>query len=186
MPTAHPSSPTGLQQRQARALAFDLDAASLNSLREALPEWRIDVVRGATAASLTPDWYPGAADLLVVQAREELAETLGLCRFLAFCGVFSTDSREEPAEPLGLHRSQPNHAARPDAPLLVLVSPGQNSIVTALLGTGATHCLVLPIHAKDVASLLAHPRNGDQPGRHTLNLQNAQREDQWRDNGGQG
>jgi len=42
-----------------RAIAFDLDAASLTSLREALPVWKIEVVHGATAASLatvgTPD-----------------------------------------------------------------------------------------------------------------------------------
>jgi hypothetical protein len=55
---------------QLRAVAFDLDAASLSGLREALPEWEIEVVNGATAASLTHDWNHGAADLLVVQARE--------------------------------------------------------------------------------------------------------------------
>jgi hypothetical protein len=29
-------------------------------------------------------------------------------------------------------------------------------------------------------------RQGNQPGRHTLNLDPAQREDHWRDDGGQG
>jgi hypothetical protein len=76
-----------------RAVTFDADAASLASLREALPGWEIEVVNGATAASLDHDWNPGAADLLVVTAREEVAETLGLCRFLAFSGGFSEDSR---------------------------------------------------------------------------------------------
>jgi hypothetical protein len=71
---------TDLEERHARRLrtvAFDLDAASLTSLREALPEWEIEVANGATAASLVQDWDPGAADLLVVNAREEVAETLG-------------------------------------------------------------------------------------------------------------
>src|SRR5437588_10656130 len=34
---------------RSRAVAFDLDAASLSSLREALPAWEIEVVSGATA-----------------------------------------------------------------------------------------------------------------------------------------
>src|SRR5262245_59687314 len=51
-----------------RAVAFDLDAASLSSLREALPGWAVHLVNGATAASLSPDWNPGPADLLVVNA----------------------------------------------------------------------------------------------------------------------
>jgi hypothetical protein len=55
-----------------KAIAFDLDAASLLSLREALPGWEVVVVRGATAASLAQEWDPGAAGLLVVKAREQV------------------------------------------------------------------------------------------------------------------
>src|SRR4051812_14173040 len=40
-----------LMTHRLRAVAFDVDAASLISLREALPEWEIEVVNGATAAS---------------------------------------------------------------------------------------------------------------------------------------
>jgi hypothetical protein len=108
-----------------KAVAFDLDAASLSSLREALPGWEVGVVNGATAASLSHDGNPGAADLLVVKAREEVAETVGLCRFLVFCGVVSTDSREEVAEARERHGSQQDQARRAGAPLLVLVPPGQ-------------------------------------------------------------
>jgi DNA-binding NarL/FixJ family response regulator len=169
-----------------RAVVFDLDAASLVSLREALPEWEIEVVNGATAASLTDHWNPGAADLLVVKARAEVIETLGLCRFLVFCGVFSTDAREEAAEGLGLHRNGQNQTRRADAPLLVLVSSGQESLVRAALEAGADACLVLPLHAKEVASMLARVRQGNRPGRHTLSLDPAQPEDPWRDHGGQG
>jgi DNA-binding NarL/FixJ family response regulator len=163
-----------------------LDAASLISLREALPEWEIEVVNGATAASLTPDWDPGAADLLVVQARAEVAETLGLCRFLVFTGGFSTESRAEVAETLGVHGSRQNQARRTNAPLLVLVPSGQEAFVRAALEAGADSCLVLPVHAKEVASMLARAHAGNQPGRHTLNLDQAQCEDRWRDDGGQG
>ena len=70
--------------KRSKAVAFDLDATSLFSLREALPDWEIEVVRGATADSLAVDWNPGATDLLVVKAREKVAETIGLCRFLVF------------------------------------------------------------------------------------------------------
>jgi DNA-binding NarL/FixJ family response regulator len=170
---------------QLKAVAFDLDAASLISLREALPEWEIEVVNGATAASLTDDWNPGAVDLLIVKARAEVAETLGLCRFLV-CGVISTDSREEVTETLRWHRSRQNQARRADAALLVLVPSGQESLARAALEAGAAGCLVLPVHAKQVASMLARVRQGNRPGRHTLNLDPAQCEDPWRDHGGQG
>lgn len=172
--------------RRLTAVAFDLDAASLLSLREALPEWEIRVVNGATAASLPSDWNPGVADLLVVKACDEVAETLGLCRFLVTCSVFSTDSREQEAEPSRLSGSRQNQAPRPDAPLLVLVPPEQDALVTAALEAGAASCLILPVHAKQVAAMLAHVRQGNQPGRHTLNLEPAQSEDRWRDDGGQG
>jgi hypothetical protein len=45
---------------------------------------------------------------------------------------------------------------------------------------------MLPINAKEVASMLVHARAGNQPGRHTDNLEGAQSEDRWRDDGGQG
>jgi DNA-binding response OmpR family regulator len=144
------------------AVAYDLDAASLISLREALSGWEIEVVNGATIRSLTRDWNPGTADLLVVTARDQVAETLGLCRGL---------------------RSQ---AGRAHTSLLVLVSSGQEAVVRAVLEAGADSCLVLPVHAKQVVSMLARVRQGNRPGRHTLNLDRAQAEDLWRDDGGQG
>ena len=141
-----------------RAIAFDLDAASLISLQEALPEWKIEVVNGATAASLTRDWNPGAADLLVVKALEDVAETLKLCRFLVFCGVFSTEARQEAAQ----NRVRQNQALRPDAPLLVLVpSEHEEPLMRAALEAGAAGCLVMPFHAGEVANMLACVRQGE-------------------------
>ncbi len=169
-----------------RAVAFDVDAASLIALGKAFPEWEVEVVNGATAASLTRDWDPGAADLLVVKGRGETEETLGLCRFLVFCSAFSTDFREVVAESLGRHEGLQDRAPRADAPLLVLVSSGQEPFVRAVIEAGATSCLVLPVHAKEVVTMLARARQGNRPGRHTLNLDRAQREDPWRDDGGQG
>ncbi len=169
-----------------KAIAFDLDPASLLSLRGALPGWDIVVVLGATAASLAHDWHPGAAGLLVVSAREPVAETLRLCRFLVSCGEFSTDSRGEMVATSGRHGNRQDQPRRADAPLLVLVPPGQNSLVRAALEAGADSCLVLPVHAKEMASVLARGERGNQPGRHTLDLDRAQAEDRWRDDGGQG
>lgn len=169
-----------------KAVAFDLDTASLNSIREGLPDWEIEVASGATAASLADEWDPGAADLLVVKARKDVAETLRLCRFLAFAGGFSTESREGMTEPVGPRGGAQTQGRRPDAPLLVLVPPEQESLVRALLEAGADSCLVLPINAKEVASMLVRARQGNQPGRHTLDLECAQTEDRWRDDGGQG
>jgi DNA-binding NarL/FixJ family response regulator len=168
------------------AVAFDVDPASLVSLRVALPDWEIEVVHGATSASLALGWNPGAADLLVLQAGAEVVETLGLCRFLVSCGVFATDCRQAVPRTAELHRSRQCQAPPAGAPLLVLVPPGQELLVRAALEAGAESCLVLPIHAQEVASMLAQVRQGNQPGRHTLDLDRAQREDRWRDDGGQG
>jgi len=177
---------------QAKAIAFDVDRASLLSLRKALPDSTIEVVNGATAASLTRDWNPGTVDLVVVKARKEVAQTLELCRFLVSCGVLGksapvvTDSQEETPKTLGLHRRRRNVGRRAHSPLLVLVSPSRKSIVKDVLKAGAHSCLMLPIDAKDVASMLVHAQAGNQPGRHTLDLEGAQTEDRWRDDGGEG
>jgi hypothetical protein len=169
-----------------RAIAFDLEPASLTSLRLALPEWEIELVNGATAGSLTHDWNPGAADLLVVRAGEDAAETLALCRFLVFCNDFSTDSREDEAQTTGPPGSRQNQERRANAPLLLLVPAGEEALVRAALEAGVDTCLVLPIHTKEVASMIARVQHCNQPGRHTLNLDPAQIEDRWRDDGGQG
>ena len=177
---------------QSKIVAFDVDQASLISLRSALPDTLIEVVNGATAASLTRDWNPGTVDLVVVKAREQVAETLELCRFLVSCGVLAkdapavTDSQEEMPKTLGLHRRRQNVGRRPHSPLLVLVPPNRKNIVKDVLKAGAHSCLMLPINASDVAGMLLHAQAGNQPGRHTRNLERAQTEDRWRDDGGQG
>lgn len=145
-----------------KAIAFDVDPPSLLSLRAALPDWEIEAVQVANAASLTEDWNLGAAGLLVLGARKDVTETLDLCR--------------------GLRKQ----AGRALTPLLVLVSPAQPDLVQDALKAGANSCLVLPIHAKEVASMLVHVGAGNQPGRHTRDPDRAQREDRWRDDGGQG
>jgi hypothetical protein len=174
------------------ALAFDVDQASLLTLRKALPGCAIEAINGATVASLGRDWNPGTVDLFVVNAGTEVAETLALCRFLVTSGVLArnpqeaTDTEDELPKTLGLHRSRQHRGRRPHSPLLVLVPPGRTGIVTAVLELGAHSCLTLPINAKDVASMLVHAQAGNHPGRHTLDLERAQIEDRWRDDGGQG
>jgi PleD family two-component response regulator len=167
-----------------RAVAFDLDAPSLASLRKALPEWKIDWIDDATAASIAGVWKPGAPDLLVVSAREEVTETLALCRVLVSCGAAPTNSRGKSEE--NRHGSAQEKARQVGAPLIVLVSPGQERLVMAVLKAGADSCLMLPVHAKELARMVARGRRRERPGRHTLSLQQAQRDDRWQDNGGQG
>lgn len=169
--------PEGLAGLPAKAIAFDVDLASLASLRLALPGWEIEMIRGATPASLVYPWAPGKVGLLVVGVRN-VSDSLGLCRFLAYCIASSRDSRPQAA--------QTPASARLDASLLVLMPADQRDFVTAMLTAGAHSCLMLPIHAKDVATMLVRAQQGNQPGRHTLNLERAQKEDPWRDNGGQG
>lgn len=171
---------------RSRAIAFDVDAASLVSLREALPGWEVEEVTGATAASLgRQDWNPGSADLLVVKARAEITETLGLCRYLVGRGGYSSGSRAA-AVAAELNGGGQDEAQRAGAPLLVLVTSGEDPLVTSALEAGAEGCLVLPFHAKDVVSLMTRARLGNQPGRHSTYLDRAQREDRWQDEGGQG
>jgi DNA-binding response OmpR family regulator len=143
---------------QPTAVAFDVDPASLLSLRAAFPEWQIEAIGGATAPSLNL----GAADFLIMGARDDEAATLDLCP--------------------GLRKQ----AGRAVTPLLVLVRPAQRALVRNVLKAGADSCLVLPIDTKEVPSMLVRAQAGNQPGRHTLNLQKAQTEDRWRDDGGQG
>jgi hypothetical protein len=64
--------------RRGRAFAFDVDAVSLASLREALPRWELVALDGATAASLASAWDPGSVDLLVVGVRAGAADVAGL------------------------------------------------------------------------------------------------------------
>lgn len=165
-----------------KTIAFDVDQDSLRSLHQAFPNSVIEVVNGATAASLTPDWKPGTVDLVVVKAGTEVEETLSLCRFLVLSGILGRDapvaSNSQEEMPITLGRSH--------TPLLVLLLPGWKSLVKDLLRAGAHSCLMLPIHAEEVASMLLHAQAGNQPGRHTLDLERAQTVDRWRDDGGQG
>ncbi len=149
-----------------KAVAFDLDSASLIGLHEALPEWEIEVLNKATAASLTYDWNPGEADLLVVNLLE-VGEALRLCRFLVLCGAFSTDSREQAAQAPAAHRSRETLPRRPDT-LLVLVPSGQESLLRAVSEAGADGCLALPFQPREVTSVLARVRQGHRPERHAL------------------
>jgi DNA-binding response OmpR family regulator len=145
-----------------QAVAFDVDAESLASLRVALPGWKIEAMQGVTPASLDRQVNPEAVDLLVIGAGGDMVKTLGMCREL---------------------RSQPGRAI---TPLLVLVPLAQPSLIAAALKAGASGCLVLPIDAKILASSVTRAQVGNQPGRHTSNLDQAQRKDNWRDDGGQG
>lgn len=168
-----------------KAVAFDVDATSLVALREALRGWRIETVNGSNAARLARTWDPGAADLLVIGVRGTGTDTLGLCRFLAFCTSYSRDFGPGGREPTGRNDGRPSPPRRADAPLLVLVSPGEETFVALALEAGAHSCLVRPVHCKEVVSMLARARAGNQPGRHTRSLEVAQTENAWRDEGGE-
>ncbi len=170
----------------AKAVAFDLDQAGLASLRESLPGWAIETINGATPASIAPDWDPSAAGLLVVAVGADEAGTWGLCRFLAFQASFRGARPKGQAREASLPgtRLEPDRLA--DTALLVLVPAGREALISTALEAGAHRCLVLPLQPGAVASVLAHARAGNQPGRHTLNTEQAQRQDRWRDEGGEG
>jgi CheY-like chemotaxis protein len=150
-----------LMMERAKVFAFDVDPDNLASLRQAFPDCEVIVVTGATTGSLDREWSPGEASLLVVGVRSRMAHTLGLCRGL---------------------RSQ---AGRAHTPLVVLVSSAQEDLVRAALEAGAHSCLAVPVHPKDLVSVVARAREGNRPGRHTLGLDRAQQADWWRDEGGE-
>jgi DNA-binding response OmpR family regulator len=145
-----------------RAIVFDVDEATLVSLRQAFPEWQVEVSDRSTTDSLIRGSSLGVAALLVLGVRDKAAETLGLCRVL---------------------RKHPGSA---QTPVLVVVPPGEDSLVRAALEAGATSCLVSPVHVKDLVRMVGRTGDGAQPGRHTLGLDRAQPQDHWRDDGGQG
>jgi DNA-binding response OmpR family regulator len=144
-----------------QAIALDVDRDTLAALREALPMWAIEATRGVTAHSVAQDWNPGPVDLVLLGARQRLEETLGLCRGL---------------------RSQ---AGRAHTAILVLVTPDQQPLVRAALTAGADGCLVLPVHAKQLVDRLTRVLEDRRPGRHTLDLEPAQDENPWQDDGGE-
>jgi hypothetical protein len=171
--------------RRSRAVAFNVDSASLASLRDALPGWEIISVNEATAVSLSDHWAPGTADLLIVGTRGNAAETLELCRLLSICAAYTAEAQNAGTQTLAPEQYPARTAAVPNAPLLVLVPVGQEALVGAALEAGAWNCLMLPIHAKEVASMLAHARAGNRPGRHTLGLDRPQQDDLWQEYGGE-
>jgi peptidylprolyl isomerase len=175
---------TARKPRRSRVIAFDLDAASLVSLHDALPEWEIESVKGATPASLSGHWDPSIADLLIVGTRDNASETLGLCRLLSFCSSYSTEAQGKGQQNLAPEQS-PQKIAVWNAPVLVLVPAGQETLVGAALEAGARGCLMLPIHAKELTSFLGRARGGNRPGRHTLDLDQAQSEYPWQEDGGE-
>ena len=146
---------------QLRIVAIDVDGESLDSFRAAFPHWDIEQITDATADSLERNWNPGSAELLVVGVRQPFARSLGLVRAL---------------------RSQ---LGRAHVALLVMVSPGQQTLLQAALDAGATACLTLPVHAKELVSMWSRTREVNQPGRHTRDSNHAQRADPWRDEGGE-
>jgi DNA-binding NarL/FixJ family response regulator len=159
-----------------RAIAFDVDAVSLASLRDALPGWEVVAVHGTSAASLSRGAPGGPADLLIVGARANATETLGLCRLLGARTAPPAGAPEEADEA---------HGPPAGAPLLVLVPREQQTLVGAALEAGARSCLLLPIHPKEVANMLANARAGDRPGRHTRGLDRAEATDPWQEDGGE-
>lgn len=144
-----------------KAIAFDVDRDSLASLRQAFPEWDVEVNDGATPDYLARTGAPKGADPLILGARADAAATLGLCRGLR------------------------DQVGRAQTPLLVLVPPDQEALVRAALEAGADSCLVVPVHAKELVSMVSRVRIGNWPGRHTRSLDRAQGGDLWRDDGGE-
>jgi CheY-like chemotaxis protein len=166
MRTALPdrSDETALPRRQ-KAVAFGMDAESLADLRQALPGWRIQCFHGTTVGSMPHDWDPGEADLFVVCLRENVTEVLGLCRFIAQWPSCESDPPEDLPKTWRLDGKHEEPTCRPDVPLLVLVSSGQDTLVGAALEVGARACLQQPISVEDMADFLNRAPAGSRSSR---------------------
>ncbi len=152
---------SGLAAARPKVVALGVDTDTLASLRQAFPDNELDVQVSASPRSLLKDWDPADAALVVLGGTADPGLTLGLCRGL---------------------RGQ---AGRARTPVVVLVLPGHEGLVRAALEAGADGCLVLPVHPKELVAALARILNGNQPGRHTRDLDRAQHDDAWRDEGGE-
>jgi DNA-binding response OmpR family regulator len=100
--------------------------------------------------------------------------------------VVSSHGREPLELTVGVCRGLRSQLGRALTPLLVLVPPAREALVRAALEARANSCLSLPVHPKELVAMVARARGGNRPGRQTLNLDRAQHEDRWRDDGGQG
>jgi hypothetical protein len=162
---------------QTSVCAFDVDAANLACLEEALPGWEIRVFNGMTAASLRRRWDLDGASLLIVAIRGDGRESLELCRVLA------------PGRPLvaqGLRKGLADSTPAKKAMLFVLLPPEQEDLVWAMQDAGADRCLFLPLDANEVTDILYAVRSRDPDAQFLRDRQKAQREDRWRDDGGPG
>lgn len=145
-----------------RLVACNIDPDTLGSLAQAFPGWEIEEVDGVGEGSGSDNLVSRDVNLLVMAARGDRGANLVLCRALR------------------------RWAGSADLPLLVLVPPAEPELVREMLDAGANACLVLPVHHKEVTSMLVRAQRGNQPGRHTRDLHRAQTEDRWRDDGGEG
>jgi DNA-binding response OmpR family regulator len=144
-----------------KAITFDVETDDLNLLRHALPEWDFESTAGTSIDSLDRDWQPNLADLIVIGAHARPEETLGLCRGLrGQCG-------------------------RAHTPLLVLLSPGQEALVTVVLAAGANDCLMLPIDPGDLTRAAAGARASYRQRRLPLDFDREGYREPWRDAGGE-
>jgi peptidylprolyl isomerase len=179
-----PEDQAGRPTSPGRVIVFDPDAPSLAALYDALVGWRVDVVYGATADTLPCDWDPGDARLLIVGVSANMTDTLDLCRFLAFCAALPQGSGSATAQ--AADGDGRGVVRRDGVPLVVLMPHHAGTMVSAALEAGADGCLMLPLRAEDVRAVVGHGRTDTRQGRHTLNLDRAEREDRWSDEGGQG
>src|SRR5262249_18323504 len=121
----------------------------------------ISEIDNATSDAIDHDWNPGTAELLIVSVRDDIAETLSLCRSL---------------------RSQ---MGRAHTPLFVLIASAEEPLVEAALEAGASCCLRLPVDPKERVGALRRLHDGQRTGRHTRDIHHAQEDDPWRDDGGE-
>jgi FKBP-type peptidyl-prolyl cis-trans isomerase 2 len=199
-------APRKQEPRRSRVVAFDVDAASLASLRDALPERDIVSVQGATVASLSGHWAPRAADILFVGLRDSVAETcercggnetisvvprdnvaetLGLCRLLSSCTSRSPEARKDKIETSVPEQRLQRQAIR--NPRVFLLVPAElEALADEAFAAGVHGCLLLPIHANDVTTVLAHGLADNEQGRHKRAIRRQEEDDPRQDYGGEG
>ncbi|MGE3804000.1 MAG: hypothetical protein AB7K24_04930, partial [Gemmataceae bacterium] len=150
-----------IMRAQPSAMTLDVDCASLSTLSKALRGWGISNLNG-----LQPSQVFRPKNLLVLGFRDDVRESLDLCRFLA-------------AAVTNPNRGSVREGA---LPLIVLLAAEQQHL---MLAVGARECLILPVHPRQIRRLLVRALREHHAGTHTLNLHQPACHEPWRDVGGE-
>ena len=168
------------------AVAFDLDAGQFKQPPGCPPG--MGRRRSNTGPRPPPSRTigdPGAVDLLSCRQGRTRQRPSRCADVSVVAALSSRQSEKEKVDPgPAWEPSDPASEAARSAPRAGVPWPGRGS--SSPRWRRCHRCLVLPINAKEVASMLVHARAGDQPGRHRTTSKGLRRRTTGEMRGGRG